>query len=518
MKRWKQWVLGPKLRRVAVWGFCALITITAWGQPEDGSKRLDGVDGPDTNGAITPVANQALEDLINSILPGDVADQAVLTVQTWQWVGLLILIFFGVCLDLMIRLGLKAVVMRWLARQKAQAEKENIAGTLRPIGLFAAGVFWVITFAQLGIDGAPGVVLLAATRLYASFMGVLSAWRLVHLVAEVAENKARATDNRFDDVLVPLLRKTAKIFVVVMGFVYAANALDLEIGPLIASLGIGGLAIGFAARDTVENFFGSIAVILDRPFDIGDWVVVDGVEGTVESVGFRSTRIRTFYNSQVTVPNGNLVRATVDNYGRRKYRRWKCHIGVQYDTPPESLIAFTEGIRELVRTHPYTRKDYFQVWVNEFADSSINVLLYIFHEVPDWTTELRERERLMVDMMRLADALGVSFAFPTQTVHLFKEEQQDYLRQHAVPKSMTDRRAQVTGIRKAQEVIQNQKWMTEKPGPVKFPEGPTVLDNEELARYEFTEDTQRPPEVSPEAPPEDTPSATSEPPKPSEPS
>jgi MscS family membrane protein len=196
----------------------------------------------------------------------------------------------------------------------------------------------------------------------------------------------------------------------------------------------------------------------------------------VEELGFRSTRIRTFYNSQVTIPNSTLVRATVDNYGRRRYRRWKTFIGVQYDTPPEKLVAFTEGIRELVRRHPYTRKDFYQVWCNDFGDSSLNILLYIFHEVPDWSTELRERERLFVDIVRLADRLGVQFAFPTRTVHLYQEEKAPVETRYAVPVGGTDREAVESGIRAARELTERQSWRTARPGPMQFdlPPGETV--------------------------------------------
>ena len=159
-------------------------------------------------------------------------------------------------------------------------------------------------------------------------------------------------------------------------------------------------------------------MLVDRPFQIGDWVKIGNAEGTVEEIGFRSTRIRTFYNSRITVPNSNLVNASVDNLGARQYRRISCKIGVQYDTSPEKIDAFCEGIREIVRRHPYTRKDYYNVYFNEFADSSLNILLYVFHECPDWTTELRERHRLFVDIVRLAHRLGVEFAFPTQTLHV----------------------------------------------------------------------------------------------------
>jgi MscS family membrane protein len=157
---------------------------------------------------------------------------------------------------------------------------------------------------------------------------------------------------------------------------------------------------------------------MDRPFQVGDWVVIGGTEGTVETVGFRSTRIRTFYNSLVTLPNSNLISAEVDNYGARRYRRWKANLGVAYDTPPEKIDVLCEGIRELVRRHPYTRKDYFHVYLNQYGPSSLDILLYIFWETPDWATELRERHRFAVDVLRLTQHLGVEIAFPTQTLHL----------------------------------------------------------------------------------------------------
>ncbi len=243
------------------------------------------------------------------------------------------------------------------------------------------------------------------------------------------------------------------------------------IAPLLGSLAVAGVGFSFAAKDTVENFFGSVAVVLDRPFDIGDWVVIDDTEGIVEHVGFRSTQVRTFYNSQVTIPNANLVRAVVDNYGRRQYRRWMTTLALQYDTPPETLVAFTEGVRELIRTHPYTRKDYYQVWCNEFGPSSLDILLYMFFEVPDWNTELRERERFFLDILRLAERLGVQFAFPTQTLHLHSGDAGE-----APPAGPPGRRTHVDaerqGIGAATALTAQQPWRHEKPPPFEFPTGP----------------------------------------------
>jgi MscS family membrane protein len=194
--------------------------------------------------------------------------------------------------------------------------------------------------------------------------------------------------------------------------------MDWRITAVLGALGVGGVALAFAAQDTIGNFFGSITVLFDRPFGIGDWIIIGDVEGTVERVGFRSTRVRTFYNSMVTIPNSMMVNTQVDNYGARRYRRVKVMLSVTYSTPPEKIDAFCEGIRELIRLHPYTRKDYYHVYFNQFADSSLDILLYAFFEVPDWGTELRERHRLFVDILRLADRLGIEFAFPTRTVWL----------------------------------------------------------------------------------------------------
>ncbi len=421
------------------------------------------------------VAGRTMIDQLESLLPDYLVANKLINIKYWQWIGIFLAVLAGVVVDQIVRLILMLTVTRIAVRSRITVNAENTKRTIRPIGLLAASILWLMLIQLLGLTGRMAFdIIHAAVVIFAIAAATLAAWRLTDLVAEILITKAARTKTRFDDVLIPLLRKTVKIFIVIYGVIYIAQSLDIPIGPMLASLGISSLALAFAAKDTVENFFGSIAVLLDRPFDVGDWVVVDGHEGIIEEVGFRSTRIRTFYNSQVTMPNSNLVRATVDNYGRRRYRRWKTMIGVQYDTPPDRMIAFVEGIRELVRSHPYTRKDYYQVYFNEFGPSSLNILLYIFHEVPDWSTELRERERMFVDIVRLADRLGVSFAFPTQTIHLFQEEHKPARTQYQAPAHNSDQQATTTGIQAARELIRNQSWQKEKPGPVVISDSPAV--------------------------------------------
>lgn len=396
-------------------------------------------------------------------------DDGFLTIAYWQWIAIFLLILLGLVVDLFVRLVLRRV------ERRVRADDVEVRYQLRPLGQVGALLVWWGAVQFLEIDGFVGEVLAAVLAILLAITGTIAAWRLTDLFGALLAHRATSSSSRIDDVLVPLLVRALKIFVIVMAIVFAASALDLPLTPLLASLTVASVAFSFAAKDTVENFFGSIAVLFDRPFDIGDWVVVDGTEGIVEEVGFRSTRVRTFYNSLVTIPNANLVRAVVDNYGRRRFRRWKTHLGVQYDTSAEQLLEFTEGVRELIRLHPYTRKDYYEVYCNEFGASSLDILLYVFFEVPDWNTELRERERLFLDIVRLADQLGVQFAFPTSTVHLF-EGQTPAAPAHAPPGRTTEALHVLHGAKAAQKLVERQPWAKDKPPPVKVTMGPTEIE------------------------------------------
>jgi MscS family membrane protein len=340
--------------------------------------------------------------------------------EYWQWLALAILIFIGVLVERVVTFVLRRIVARQLSRQLAgRTVKDSlVTASMRPLGLVAMAVVWWLGLLALGLPPQALAILLVAVKFFAIASVVWTAYRAVDIGAAVLESYAAGTDTKYDDLLIPLLRSSAKIFIAAFGTIFLADNLDINITGLLAGLGIGGIAFALAAQDTVKNFFGSVTVLLDRPFQVGDWVVIGKIEGTVETVGFRSTRIRTFYNSLITLPNSNLISAEVDNYGARRYRRWKTHLGVAYDTPPEKIDVLCEGIRELVRRHPYTRKDYFHVYLNQYGPSSLDILLYIFWETPDWATELRERHRLAVDILRLTQHVGVEIAFPTQTLYL----------------------------------------------------------------------------------------------------
>ncbi|MCU7861749.1 MAG: mechanosensitive ion channel family protein, partial [Candidatus Thiodiazotropha sp. (ex Lucinoma kastoroae)] len=347
--------------------------------------------------------------------------ESTFQLQNWQWIGLLLMILIGLVIDKLVSFFLRSGVRRWRSSTDHGEFKEISGDILRPLGLMAMAIIWWVSINLMGLSESVMLVLLIAVKFLASISGVWAAYRIVDLISAYLHKKAQLTSNKLDDALVPLIPRTLKVFVTVIGFVFIADNLNIDISSLLAGLGLGGLAFALAAKDMVQNLFGSVTVLMDRTFSVGDWIIVDGTEGSVERIGFRSTRVRTFYNSVVTVPNSKFITASVDNMGERRFRRLSCKLSLTYDTPPDRIDAFCEGVRELVRQHPYMRKDYYHVYLNEFAASSLDVLLYVFWETPEWNTELRERHRFMLDILRLAQKLGVEFAFPTQTLYMKQE-------------------------------------------------------------------------------------------------
>ncbi len=346
-----------------------------------------------------------------------------LFLENWQWIGLLAIILAGGIISRIIGFALIAALNKWFKGQGVTIDKNVEKDFIRPIRISIMAWVWLLGLSTLGLPDNVFDILRVVAKSITAAGAVWALYRLVDVLGQYLGTKAARTQTKFDDLLVPLLTRSLKIFIGAFGLVFMAETLNLPLTSLLAGLGLGGLAFALAAKDTVENIFGSLTVLLDRPFQIGDWVTIGDVDGNVESVGIRSTRIRTFYNSLITVPNSKLISATVDNMGSRRYRRAKTMLSITYDTPPEKIEAFCEGIRELIRTHPYTRKDYFHVYFNAFATSSLDIMLYCFHEVPDWSTELRERHRLYLDIVRLAKSLQVEFAFPTQTLYMQKEQE-----------------------------------------------------------------------------------------------
>ena len=389
--------------------------------------------------------------------------------EYWQWIGLFIVVVLGSIADKVLAWFLARNIAVWQRKLPGGYTKVDNA-VLRPLGLMAMAIIWWLGLHLFGLPDTALIILSIAVKLLVSLSAIWSAFRLVDVFNLLMLNKAKKTQNKFDDLLVPLISKSLKLFIIIIGFVFSADNLDVDVTSLLAGLGIGGLAFALAAKDLLGNLFGSLTVLLDRPFQIGDWVVIGDVEGSVEEVGFRSTRIRTFYNSLITLPNALLTTSKVDNMGARRYRRMKTMLGLTYDTPPEKIDAFCAGIRELIQLHPYMRKDYYQVYFNQYSAASLDILVYVFWQTPDWNTELRERHRFLLDILRLAKQLDVEFAYPTQTLYLKQDNAEAASSvMSAFQPTMTEADAMRMGQNEAASIVDATLGKGVKPSPVTFP-------------------------------------------------
>ena len=243
-------------------------------------------------------------------------------------------------------------------------------------------------------------------------------YKLVDILTEYLALAAAKTEGTLDDQLVPLVRKTLKLFVIVSGLLFILQSLNINITAFLAGLSIGGLAFALAAQDTLKNFFGSVMIFIDKPFQVGDWINFDGNGGTVEEVGFRSTRIRTVNNSLIYIPNGKLADLTVDNLGMRKFRRFGTTLTITYDTPPDLIEVFVEGLREIANKHPLVNQENYLIYLNDLGASSLNISFIVYLFVNNLNEEQKARHEIISEIIRFAAHLNVRFAFPTQTLHM----------------------------------------------------------------------------------------------------
>ncbi len=359
-------------------------------------------------------------DKLLSFLP-KIGNHELWGMHAWQYIGLLIILTIAITAQKVLSFVFDRVLIRVFRRKKFNVEDTKTTlflKTARPLSWLATFFILALLIPVLQLPSKMGAFVIIGLKSSIPILFTFAFYRFVDIIAHQFEKRAQTTESALDDQLVPILRKTLKAFVLVIGFLYVLQNFNVNITTLLAGLSIGGLAIALAAQDTLKNFFGSIMIFLDRPFQIGDWIIATGIDGSVEEVGFRATRVRTFYNSLIYVPNGKLADMTVDNMGKRFYRRYKTMLAIHYDTPAYLIEAFTKGLEQIVLDHKETRKDYYNIYFNEFNASSLDILFYIFINTPTWPDELRVRHELNLEIIKLAKKLGVNFAFPTQTLHM----------------------------------------------------------------------------------------------------
>jgi small-conductance mechanosensitive channel len=330
--------------------------------------------------------------------------------ENWQWIALLLIVvlgYFGGHLLAFLVFMLLGPRLARLAPERNWALEKRVK---LPVRLCFAAALW---FAAIGAMGLPEMIQYGGQAIAVSLMSLGLIWAgytLVDLVTKGFQERSQAAGLQFDRILVSLIATALKVALAVGGIIVVADILNMPWQGVIAGLGVGGLAVAFAARATVENFFGAAMLLSDRPFKTGDAIVVGNISGSVENVGLRSTRIRTADDSVVYIPNATLAAATIDNRGRRRQWLFKTVFAISYDTAPDKLDAFVRAVKEIVRAHPAGKNGRLHCAVVNLTENAIEVELVIYLSVTSAAEEREAKHAILLDVMRRAETLGVSFA------------------------------------------------------------------------------------------------------------
>jgi len=311
--------------------------------------------------------------------------------------------------------------------QKTRIEFDDliVQASKTPLGylILLHGFYFAIISLQIpetiGVVNIAGIV----QKVYVltlSFILLYYIFKLIDVVGHFIYKATEKTDNKLDDQLAPLVVKSLRVFVIALGILFILSNFGYNIASLLAGLGIGGLAFALAAQDTVRNLFGSFTIFSDKPFQIGDWIRIGDFEGTVEDVGFRSTRVRRFDQAQVTVPNSQFIKNGVVNYSAMKKRRIKFNLGVTYGTTASQMTEVVEGIKQIIKEDHRFDHNFYMVHFTDFGDFSLNIFIYCFTKTTVWDEYLTAREEFHLNIMQMLEEMGVEIAFPTQTVYVEK--------------------------------------------------------------------------------------------------
>ena len=359
-------------------------------------------------------------DKIQSLIP-EIGHKQIAGIELWQLVGFIILLLFSGLLFFIFRpivyFSLKKIQYR-IIRKTEDTINSALKKLARPIVLlFLIWIIkWLVPSLLLSLDINNFIFL--ALNIAATVFWIYVVLKLVSVVMVFYSEYAATTESKFDDQLVPILNNFLNGIVVFLGFLKLLTLFGVQPFTVIAGASIGGLAVALASQDTVKNLIGTMMIFIDKPFHIGDWIEAGTVSGTVEKVGFRSTRVRAADTSIYQIPNSTLSEMVVNNMGLRAYRRYKTNLGIRYDTPPELIEAFVAGVRKIIDLDPDTRSDAFNVEFTDFGDSALLILVNIYFINLDWAKEQASRHSIHIQILKLAKELGVEFAFPSSTIYI----------------------------------------------------------------------------------------------------
>jgi len=256
------------------------------------------------------------------------------------------------------------------------------------------------------------------SRSAGTVIGAWLAFRILDVGVHFLDHYTEETRATIDDQLVPVVRRIGRLLLVIVSALLVVQQWGYDVGTLVAGLGIGGLGFALAARNMLTNWFGALMIFTDRPFEIGDWIETDYGTGTVEEVGLRSTRIRTYGRARIIVPNGEVARTAITNKSAVDRRHVEEKFGLVYQTTYEQLNEVLTGIRTLLDEHEAVADDDWRVYFVGFGESALQIEVSYFTADPGWSNVRATREELFLEILALVEETGTEFAHPTHAVRL----------------------------------------------------------------------------------------------------
>ena len=389
---------------------------------------------------VDPLYDQLGYGWAGDYLPPLFFDWELLDVQLWQWLGLLGLGLVALIFGYIAAFFSRKVLLRLATFTSWDWDDDIVAamdGPLR-LGYWVLGV--VIGLPFLALADQADKFMLAGCKL----LGIMAAgWFLMRMTDMVGDIMLRFFKDRDDDMIVamvPVARKIVKALIVAIVVIFALQNMGMDVGSLLAGLGIGGLAFALAAKTTLENLLGGITIAFDRPFKVGDYIQVGSMSGTVEDLGLRSTRIRTAGRSIITVPNGQMVDSKVENFAPRDRVLFTTTLGVQYDTSPDQIRYIIDEFKRYLLSNDIIYPDGWRVRFVGYGPSSQDIEVRCYVSTNDFTAFTGHREKIYFDLGEIISAAGAEFAFPSQTVYTGKDSHADPKKAKQAAKLVADRK------------------------------------------------------------------------------
>ncbi|MDO4711148.1 MAG: mechanosensitive ion channel family protein [Peptostreptococcaceae bacterium] len=343
-------------------------------------------------------------------------------------ISVLITSIISLVLSEFVASGVLSIIRSLFSRSSDPLSKEDLLPAKKPLKIvIVSSVTYLMIYSlasSLTKTNSSYIVFLAfSKKLYRVLMILLFSmilYKLVPTLLRMYQRLSRTDDLSKNPIVLVFIQRMLQLIVMILGFIIALSEIGINVNGLITGLGLGGLTFALAAQDTASNIFGGVVILSDKPFAVGDWIQTPDAEGIVEDITFRSSRIRTFDDALVVLPNSKLTNTAITNWTKMNKRKLKFYVGLTYDTAPDVLRSILDEIRYFLKNHPEILSESVIVRLDEFAPSSLNILVQLYTDVISLEELKRVREEINFEVLDIVAKSGSRFAFPSTSVYMQK--------------------------------------------------------------------------------------------------